>query len=294
MYIKFIFAYIKFHSNAKYINTKVLISALDFNSHLLKHEIFSKYNIKYLCIQSSIRTKEFFDYKSADIIFCQGKHQSNIYKVATSTFKDIITIGSIKSAPYNVKLKKEFDILFAEQYYDFDTLSYASNQSYIKILTNLIEFSKEYPQYKIIYRTREEKRLKKPNLEIYETILKQLEDSNIIIDSKGNSYEKVLKSKMVVGYFSTLCFEAIGLNIPTLFCYYDDYKFDLFDLNNSEEDILVKDSSYSAFKKSILHKLKEEDSIDYFSKYKRIYMDQNSNTINTICNKIEDIINDKS
>ena len=295
LYLKFLFAYVKFHCNAIHLNTKVFISALDFNSHLLKYEIFAKYNIQYICIQSSNRTNCLLLYKGADIIFSLGEHQSKLYKNITNSFNEIIPIGSIKCSDYYGKnIEKKHDILFVEQYYNFDNLEYAKNKNYIKILGNLIQFSKEYPQYKILYRTREEKRQKNNILIGYENIHTELENSSIIIDSKENSYDKVLESKIVIGYFSTLCFESIGLNIPALFCYYDNYEFELFDLENSEEDIIIRDNEYNTFKTSILQKLHESDNRKYFSKYKKIYMNQDENTINDICKKIKDIVYNES
>jgi len=290
LFIKFIFAYIQFHSYAKNINSKVFITALDFNSHILKYQIFSQYGIKYFCIQSSTRAKYFFHYKSADIVFCYGKYQSKVYSSHSSNFKEIIPIGSVKSAPYYGKInKKKYDILFAEQYYNFDNLMYAKNRHYIKILSNLIKFSKKYPQYKILYRTREEKRIKNNNIKVFDNILSELKNSSIVIDSEGNSYQKVLESKIVIGYYSTLCFEAIGLNVPAIFCYYDDYEHDLFDLKNSRDDFLLRDNSYNIFEMAILNKL-NMDNNKYLLKYKEIYMNQSKNTLNLICEKLEKVL----
>ena len=95
-----------------------------------------------------------------------------------------------------------------------------------------------------------------------------------------------MSSRLVLGYYSTLVFESIGLNVPSLFFYYDNYKYEIFDYAKSENDILILDDSYKAFEDSVLKKLIDDNPLEYFKKYKHIYMNQDQDMINTISKKI--------
>lgn len=287
VYTKFLLVYIKYNSVATLSNTKIYLSAYDLNSHILKHEIFIKHNTKFILMQTSMRIQKDLMYKGGDRIFSYGDNQAALYKHFTNRFNNVDCVGSIINAPYvNNHVEKRYDILFVEQLADYTAIQHASNKSYKTLLSNLIRFSHEFPEYKILYRTRERR---ESNLisSIYSDIFEDLNNSNIIIDIIGNSYEKVISSKMVVGYYSTLCFESIGLNVPVLFCYYDDYDFELFEFKKSSSDILLRDSSYMLFQESVLNMLNNAENNTYFNKYKSIYMNQNEDIISAIGEKIK-------
>lgn len=287
--IKFFYGYLKFSSEAKYLNTKIIVSALDFNFHILRYELFKKEGILIILIQSSMRTKKLLYYKAGDIVFVFGELQKQLYLNVKNQFKKVVSVGSIKNENYlNNKYEKKFDIMFVEQYYNFDTLSYASNKSYELLLSYLIRFSEENPSYKIIYRTREEKRKRE---KLFNDILKKINESNILVDTEGDSYEKVASSSVVIGYTSALCFEAIGQNIKTMFFYYDNYKFELFDYENSYKDILITDNSYAAFSSNLQKLIDSKNLKSYFDKYKYIYMNQDTNVSCTISKYIKEGLN---
>jgi hypothetical protein len=291
IFIKCLIAYIKFQSLAINLNTKVYLSANDLNAHILKYEILHKFNTKYIVVQSSMRVNNSLVYKGSDLVYCYGSCQAKLYNDITNTFRDIILSGSIKNIPYlkNDNIKK-YDIMFVEQFADYSNIKYASNHNYIKLLSYLIRFSEDFPNYRILYKTREEKRINRTDIDVYEDILNKLERTSIIINDKGDSYDQVQSSRLVTGYFSALCFESIGLNIPNIFFYYDNYDFELFDFKNSDEDILVQDNSYEIFKDSIFNMLNKNDNTQYFKKYKLLYMNQDRYMVDSICEKIEELI----
>jgi len=271
--VKFLYAYHFFHTLAKYSNIKIYISANDLMAHLLKYEILSQYNIKYFVIESSLREKDYIKYKGADIIYCYGSQQAEFYKDKTNNFKIIKEIGSIKNDKFvNKNYQIKYDIIFIEQFGDASNSDKYSNESYIKVLENLIKLKKEYKDLNILYRTRAEKRKTKSHVKVFDEVFEKLEKSGIILNWEGNSYEKVMESKVVVGVFSTLCFESIGLNKPTLFFYYWDYPCSIYDFENSK-DIVITDDSYEIFRDRILYYLNNPQNYD-FKKYKKIYMNQ--------------------
>ena len=292
IYVKFLLVYIKYHSIASCSNPRAYLSGYDLNAHTLKYEIFLKYNIKMVLMQTSMRVNDSISYKSGEIIFCYGSNQGNIYSRLTNNFKYVVGIGSIMNSPYlNMNYEKEYDILFVEQLADYTTTVFASTDNYFILLSNLIKFSKEYPQYKILYKSKLLPRTKNMQLSItHKIILDELEQSKIIMDNKNDSYEKVVKSKITIGYFSALCFESIGLGTPTLFCYYDNCDFELFDFKNSGNDILLRDSNYELFRKTILDSLQAKDHNVYFNKYKQIYMNQDKNIARTISRRMEELL----
>jgi len=281
------------HSIIKYANTKVYVTAYDINAELLKYEIFKQYDVFFIIIQSSIRGTNLTKYKAADILYCYGENQKDIYMADNTSFKEVKCVGStrnsnyLKSTNHNIK----YDIFFPEQYVDFSHTTYASNQSYIKLLEHLILLSKEYPMLNIVYKTRN-KRGSKKCISIYNEVLDKLDKSGIEICCDGNSYEMVRDSRLVIGYLSTLSFESIGIGTPSIFYYYDDFPIEVFDFKNSKNDILVLDSSYSAFKKAIFDSLDSDNHDAYFKKYKQIYMNQDQDIINTICDDILNLIKD--
>ncbi|RDL44021.1 hypothetical protein DN730_10315 [Marinomonas piezotolerans] len=284
---RFMNVFFKSHGLAKDIRVKVYVTANDLSASLLNYFMFKKFGIKYILIQSSLRDSRLLQYKGADIIYCYGEHQKSLYDSKVNQFARIVSCGSIKNANYlNKKTIKEYDVLLVEQYSDKSDYIYSTNESYMKILKNFIRFSQEFPNLKLVYRTRPDKRSQRGRIKIYDSIFNELENSSIEQDSEGASYDRVIRSKLVIGYFSTLCFESIGLGVPATFFYYNDHQFEVFDYDNSGEDVLVTDSSYEVFKNKLLDRLNSDNS-DYFSKYKSIYMNQKDGLIETISEDIK-------
>ncbi|QUX94506.1 hypothetical protein C0J08_03350 [Marinomonas sp. CT5] len=291
LFVRFFIGYIKIISFCKNINSSVYCSANDIEAYLLLHEILKKNNVKYILIQSSLREQYHLLYKGADYVCCYSENQRNMYMHESNDFKNVVSCGSIKNLEFlNKKVPVKYDVMLVEQFADRSGFAYASNEAYVDILKNYIRFSKEFPEYSFAYRVRPEKREERRHIKLYDSIFEELEQSKIILDSEGSSYEAVKSSRLVIGYFSTLCFESIGLGVPALFFYYDDFKYEIFDYNNSSDDFLVTDSSYEIFKASILKKLKENNN-EYFEKYKPIYMNQKESVVDDLLDEIRFHIN---
>lgn len=289
--IYFLGNYIKFSSFAKNAKIKLWISAFDYNAHLLKYEILQKYNIKFILLQESLRSDTFMSYKGSDIVFCYSIIQKNEYLNNNNKFKKIIPIGSIVNMKYlNLNVPKVIDYIFIDQRLDYDyyKLEGLSNKSYKKLLENLHSFKLEFPEYKIVYKTRSGKYIK--NIEKYDYLIEKLKNIGIVIDDSKDSYSILLQSKVCLGYTSALCFESIGLNVPALFFYYDKYTSKLFDYKKSDEDILVLDDSYESFRKSMLFLLNLDNQKKYFDKYKSLYMNQTENSIEVIMEEVNLIL----
>ena len=288
MLLKFLASYIKLASIASNLNTKIYLNANDINSHILKYELFKNSNIIYLLIQSSIRDQDGLKYKGGDIIYCYSEVQAKLYRDNTNNYQEIISIGSIKNNTNFNDNKKIYDILFVEQFGSRDRV-YGKRADFIKMLKHLIKLSYEHPELNIIYRGRPEKRIQNNKaFEIYKPILSKLNKSNINIDTEGSSYEKVKKTKLVIGNISTLCFESIGLNVATIFFYYRQYNFELFDYNGSK-DIVIRDDSYEVFKERVLYFLNHQENYN-FEKYKLMYMNQNEDIVKIIADQIKKYI----
>lgn len=163
---------------------------------------------------------------------------------------DFRAVGSLKTAIAMSKPRPQtvgYDIAFIEQIVSEDWPETFNRWAYGMVIDNLIRFSNEHGNIKILFVTRPSRVMK---LQVAEEIDNKLLSGNII-NSSGldiNSYDAILQSKIVVSYNSTMCFEACSVGIPFLYCNYDRLTF----LPPEDKFGILCDASYDAFRDRII------------------------------------------
>lgn len=283
-----------FESDMNGISSKVLITANCNGYTSLRYYIYKKYINNLIIIENGINIKSarcdglwfiYSDYyiemgKSNKIDM--GMNCKNIKPMGSLTLAN--NLYDIKSK--NIKLDIIYDIVFMEQYIiknsdNFDT------DYYIKILNYLAEFSNKYPQYKILYRARNSRDFKH-SVSVQEYVNKYdeiIKSSNIILDDKisSNSYESILKSKVVVFYASSIGVEALAMNKKVLCVNFNKKHFCKF----TEEDsiCMLYENSYDKFEEKLNYLLCNDNSgiVEFYKKIKALNINQSDNIINDIC-----------
>ena len=280
-------------TDSRDISSKFLISAGDNYYNSMRNFIYHKNGIKnIILIQNGMRggknaTTSGELYVHCDYYVGFGEYYiDNLY----GTIKHKMPIGSLKLAQEtdNHKVTDEIDVMFIEQIAFIEVDKGYKFSLYIKIVELLIAFALSHPKYKIVYRVRPLKldtySHDLDKMTIINDLYDRLKSANIVFDDYSkNSYEPLLRSKVVVYYNSALGVEALGLDKKVLCCNLDklDYALGI----ENEIGILVE-NSVELFAQKLLTLLEtDNDEIkEYYLKKKRKFMNLEGNPIDKIVN----------
>lgn len=285
LHIKILHWIARYTSDMDNITYKILISSGDNYYNALRYYIYKKSICNIFLFQNGTRgagfhniSKDYCTY--CDIYFAYGT-QSILLQQGMFAKKKI-SFGSISLLPYiddkSYNRKPKYDIVFLEQmtpFYDSDfenkVLKNATFENYMLMIDNLVKFSNEFSNLKILYRVTTVKRESYPK--IVDEIEKKLKNSNIIVDFNihNNSLDAIINSNISVLYSSSIGFEAIGLGKKVLFLNYNNLDFVL---SSVDEIGVLTNKSYNSFKDKLLG-LIDDESIDtnkYFLKNKKLFM----------------------
>jgi hypothetical protein len=168
------------------------------------------------------------------------------------------SICSIAANEYKDK-NIEYDILFIEAFITFKTET-LNPDDYILCLEYLAKFSIDHPSVRISYRVRKDKRNseqhKTPNelkyIKLYDDIIK---NSNIVMDVNDSvdSYEAMLKSKIIAFYASSMGMEALAIG-KTIFSINIDKKFPAV-FSDDDNMIEMHKRDYGEFESKLMYLL---------------------------------------
>lgn len=215
--------------------------------------------------------------------FCFGKYEEDLYKKNNFNIKNYIPVGSLRaslSKEYldnknkNDKLKIQYDICLISEYSPSKEKLFPGKDS--------LQFIPSYPEHvgKIAYfchKLRDEENLSlifcgdsEPNSvyqnienKFYSKFLKNI-NFNILQENRNTfpTYVNLLKSKIVIGGYSTVLREALGLGKKILSCNFTDNPTLDFPL---DEICLFKNGDYKEFKNIVLKILSMKED-EYFKK----------------------------
>lgn len=284
LYLRILRSMCKYETESKNIKADFLITAFDNGYNALRYWIYKKNGIKnIISIQNGFRLDM---YLYSDFYFSYGKKQiTNMYGLKA---REIIYSGSFPLFYLFQKYKNiniKYDIVLIEEYANFDFENGYRITTFKKILENFKEFAKRNNKFKIAYRVRKVREIGEDDY--YLPIDSLLKDSNIIFESSQSkdSYEAVMKSRVVITYCSSLGFEAIGMNKKVLICNYDNFDF----LPNIDSPAVSLDGSYEEFEEKLLYLLNIDYNLmeEYYSKLKLEYMNLQFNPVD----KVVEIVN---
>ena len=106
------------------------------------------------------------------------------------------------------------------------------------------------------------------------------------------TFELIKKSKLVINMYSSLGFEAYGLDKRVLWVNYNRC-CDLFkyDVENEDIHVLINDTSYESFEERVNLLLSENSDVDkHYIKLKEKYMNIQDNPAEIVARKIEELL----
>jgi len=301
------------------INPKIVFTFID-NSHRFSN--FSKLrenNYHFIALQNGARyehkiteklkKKKIYvpiDRLNIPNFFCFGDYEIEDYKKNKQNIKNFYKVGSLKLANFELKKKtrkniKEYDILLISDYDCWDLilnkLNYPIEKGLIKLIKYTIKFSMNN-NLKIRIASRnpknnfeKERNFYKKNLTVveYKYLVK-----NIFFRPKNyQTYDMMLKSKLVIGTMSTMLRENLSLGGKTLACNFT--KTDIFNFPIKGICFLDKDN-YNFFEKQ-LNKLLKISNQKYFDKLNKnasyvsyTNLKNKTDTINLVTKKIKSIL----
>lgn len=277
------------------IKSKILVSAADNNYNSLRYFIYKKNGIEnILLIQNGVRYGKYSDQSGDMFTYCDyyfgfGPKQISIQSGMKCENK--ISIGSVglyNSLEECLNEDIEYDIVFVDGYTNCDN-AFFSQESYKKVINNIVKFQNEFKQLKILFRLKPSQ--KKSN-NIY------IEKRNFILESAGvimdrdiskNTYEAIMKSKLVVFYRTTVGLESLALGKRVLECNYDGSSH--YYCSKSGVGCLT-DHDYVKFRDRVNELLSSNSKhIDlYYEKLKGQYMSLNGNPNKIISNIISNVL----
>ncbi len=301
------------------INPKIVFTFID-NSHRFSN--FSKLrenNYHFTALQNGARyehkileklkKKKIYlpiDRFNIPNFFCFGNYEIEDYKKTKQNIKNFYTVGSLKLANFELKKKirknnKEYDILLISDYDCWDLilnkLNYPIEKGLIKLIKYTIKFSiNNNLKIRIASRNsknnfEEERNFYKKNLTVVE--YKYLVKNIFFRPKEYQTYEMMLKSKVVIGTMSTMLRENLSLGGKTLACNFT--KTDIFNFPIKGICFLIKDN-YDFFEKRLFKLLKISNQ-KYFIKLnkKASYVSytnskNKTDTINLVTKKIKSIL----
>jgi len=283
-----------YNTDTENLKAEFLISASDNHYNSLRYFIYKTNGIKnILLIQNGIRSGHMSNSSGDMYTYCDyylGFGDQTISSQKGMVCKYKLSMGSLRlyNNTYSIHCsnKNENEIIFIEQLALLKTEDY-NYETYLYIIDMLCNFAKEYPKYKIIYKTRPNrfKRYAKNflMLEHIKIIDKKLIDVNITIDEhiSKNSYEAILKSNVVVYYNSTMGFESLGLNKKVFCCNLDRQDFQIS--QNDEIGVLIS-KSYKLFEEKLLYLVDNDNEVirNYYNNKKLEFMNLQVDPIDII------------
>ncbi|RAZ44848.1 hypothetical protein [Campylobacter hyointestinalis] len=287
LYVRLIGSIARHETESKGLDIDFLISAHDNGYDAFRYFIYKKNGIKnIILIQNGLRgnnnPSEGSLYLYADFYLSYGKKQSQML-LGLHTNKTI-HCGSFPLYQYFLKYENvqvDYDVILIEQITNIDFEKSFYMGTFLRIIDHLKRFADEYKNLKVAYRTRNARVI--GTQQRYLPVDKKLIGCNVIFESlqSENSYEAVMKSKIVVTYCSSLGLEAVGLGKKVLFCNYDN----LSSIPNQNSVAVTLSGVYEEFKDKLLYLLNSD--------YKNLihcYSDLKSNYMNIARNPVDEII----
>lgn len=293
-----------YKSQISNIESKVLVSAGDYYWSPLKYLMYKEHIKNILLIQHNYKGEALLNslLLMSDVYFAHSR--SSVNKLIGMDKTEKIPCGSIQLSPYlsNIDSDTEYDILLVSQtVYDQNlvTVKQRNNfdqakliNAYKKLLENLSQYLlSKNGSIRVVCVTKPSYYNDKSFVLVKEYLGKNKNVS--FVKAYGPDVFKLIKkSKLIINMYSSLGFEAYGLDKKVLWINYD-HCTDAMGFDTEQEDlhILIKDSRYKAFEMRV--NLLLSDSIEvsrHYEKLKVKYMNVKENPGKVVADKIKELL----
>lgn len=302
IYLRIIRKYLLYSSQIKNIEADIIISAGDYYWNPIKYFVYKRKIDHIILLQHNFKNEYLHNrlFQYCDIYYAHSDQA--IEKLEGISFAHKYSIGSFQLIPY---IKNDepivYDIMFINQTVNDDlkdSWPYLDQKklidSYYILIENFQHILEKFPSYNAIYVAKRGHLDSEPSLTVKER-LHHLPNIKFMSAYGPETFELIKKSKLIINMYSSIGFEAYGLNRKVLWINYNRC-CDVFKYDTEEESLhtLISNSSYEVFEERVNYLLSENEDIDtHYKKLKEKYMNVQENPAKIIANKISKILKNK-
>ncbi len=270
--------------------------------------VFIESNIKFIAVQCANRGdtvwKDLHESKKIHIpeFLCFSDFDKYIHQWKKCDIKKYTSIGSLEASLAKDYIKSKdilnnsenFDICLVSEFQpdlDGDWSHIKDFQDKLGQLTEYVHRLGKECELKIIFTGKSSKEDREAEIIFYKNYIKNFEFQISPLDqSKYSGYVNLIKSKLVIGFKSTILREAFLFKKKVLACNLTGHKDIIFPSDGICN--LNKDTSYEDFKTRVLSilKMSNEEYIKQLSKDKNYIMNTEINTQEFIKNRVNEIL----
>ena len=298
LYLRIIKKMLTYSSQVKKIKAKVLIGAGDYYWNPIKYIYYKKSIDNIVLLQHNFKNEYLHNrlFQYCDYYYAHSNQA--IEKIEGIDFASIYSIGSLQLIPFLKKEELVYDILFINQTVDDDLTNTFPDlnqkllqDSYYLLIDNFKKYLEKYKKVNTIYVAKAETINNLPSTNV-KKIYNDLKNIKFVGAYGAETFNLIQKSKLIINMYSSLGFEAYGLDKKVLWINYngccDSFKYD-----SEKEDlhVMISDTSYEAFEERINLLLSDNKKVDeHYKKLKEKYMNIQGNPAKIVADKINEIL----
>ena len=297
-YLRLLKRLLIYSSQIENVNATVLIAAGDYYWNPLKYHAYKKSISNIMLIQHNYKNEYLYNrlFQYCDHYFAHS--QTAIDKLEGMPFSKKHAIGSFQLIPFLQPTNPSYDILFvSQQVYDNyqNTLPSLDQDKLIKqhniLMDNFKMYLLENPNMRCLYITKPSYLSREPALSLEEEF-KDIKNLQFLEAYGEKMFDLISKSKLIINMYSSIGFEAYGLNKKVLWINYDHCCSAMkYDTEEEALHILIADNSYDTFKKRVNLLLSENSEVnEHYQSLKEKYMNIQKNPAKITADIIEKLI----
>ena len=300
VYLRILKKMITYSSHVKGINANILIGAGDYYWNPIKYIEYKKSIKNIILLQHNFKNEYLHNRLFQYCDYYYAHSQNAIDKIEGIDFSKKYSVGSFQLIPFleDINLGEEYDILFLNQTVEDDLKNIYPNlnqdllkKSYYLLIENLKKYLEKNTNCRATYVAKSESIHSEPSL-LVKKELKNIENIDFIGAYGKETFDLINKSKLIINMYSSVGFEAYGLDKRVLWINYDhccsEFKYDV-----EQEDlhVMINDTSYKVFEKRVNLLLSNNKEVDeHYKKLKEKYMNIQENPAKIVADKINEIL----
>ncbi|MDO8454850.1 MAG: hypothetical protein Q7S59_09800 [Sulfurimonas sp.] len=258
IYLRIIRKYLVYSSQIKNIKADVLVAAGDYYWNPIKYFVYKK-NIKnIILLQHNFKNEYLHNRLFQYCDFYYAHSNQAIEKLEGIPFAKKYSIGSFQLVPFLEKEPIEYDVIFINQTVNDDLTNvwHTLNQkqlidNFYLLIKNFKLYLEQHSEIKAVYIAKNEAINYEPSMTVKQDY-KDLPNIEFMGTYGPKTFELIKKSKLIINMYSSVGFEAYGLDKKVLWVNYnrccDTFNYDV---ENEDVHVIINDTSYEAFEEKI-------------------------------------------
>jgi len=304
LYLRILKKMVTYSSQVKGVKATILIGAGDYYWNPIKYIEYKKSIKNIILLQHNFKNEYLHNRLFQYCDYYYAHSQNAIDKLEGIDFSKKYSVGSFQLIPFLTEIsnKNKYDILFLNQTVEDDLKNIYPNfnqnslkESYYILIKNLKIYLEKYSDCRVLYIAKGETINSEPSLRVKRE-LEYLDNIEFIGAYGKDTFDLVNKSKLIINMYSSVGFEAYGLDKKVLWINYDhccsEFKYDV---EQEELHVIINDLSYEAFEKRVNLLLSDNKEVDeHYKKLKEKYMNIQGNPAKIVADKINEILKSKN